>query len=451
MKLKLITFLALSLFVIFQSCTIPNPYTSITVVSTVTVPENITINKGDFLVTTPFLSAPIGASFTWTNSNTAIGLAATGSGSIPSFTATNNGITAIIATITVTPTLSGTVGTPSSYTITVNPIAQTPGTPIVTVPANITITKGGVLAATNFVSSPTGANFTWTNSNNAIGLAASGSGNIPSFTATNNGSSAIIATITVTPTVNNVNGTPSSYTITVNPTAPTSGTPTVIVPANIIVDNKVTVTATNFVSTPAGGTFTWTNSNAAIGLAGSGSGNIPSFTATNNGSSAIIATITVTPTVNNVNGTPSSYTITVNPTVTAPAIITLSGSASGLSSHNKGLNCVSCHNPTGPASKFPWKIAGTIYTSAAGTSAAVNLVVKFYTGPNGTGTLKYILNGDKSGNLYTTGPVDFTVGLYPAVVGATSTKYMSSSISTTPTSCNSCHSGGAGTARIWAN
>jgi hypothetical protein len=341
------------------------------------------------------------------------------------------------------------------YTAIVDPTPITPiiVLPTVTVPANMTNTKGDLLAATALVSSPIGGSFAWTNSNTAIGLAASGSGNIPSFTAANTGASAIIATITVTPTVNNIKGTPSSYTITVNPTAPTPGTPTVTVPANSTMDNKGSVATTNFASSPAGGSFTWTNSNTAIGLVASGTGNVPSFTATNTGTSAIIATITVTPTVNNIKGTPSSYTITVNPTATAPTAITLTGSASGLSkSHNMGMNCMNCHNPGGTGSpKGVWQVGGTIYTTSAGTSTAVNLVVKFYTGPNGTGTLKYILNGDKLGNFYTAGTVDFTGGLYPAVVGATSTKYMSSPITAAPTSCNSCHTGGAGTAKIWAN
>lgn len=321
----------------------------------------------------------------------------------------------------------------------------------VTVPANIAVTKGGTVATTNFVSTPIGATFAWTNSNTAIGLAASGSGNVPSFTATNAGTTAIIATITVIPTLNGTAGTPSSYTITVNPTAPSPGTPTVAIPANITVNNNGTVAATSFVSTPAGGTFAWTNSNTAIGLVASGSGNIPSFTAINTGTTAIIATITVTPTVNGVKGTPSSYTITVNPTQTTPTAITLTGSSSGsTASHNAGQNCMSCHTPgTSAGNKGVWVIGGTAYTSSAGTTIANNVVVKFYTGPNGTGTLKYILNGNAKGNFYTANTVDFTGGLYPAVTGATTTKYMSSPI--TNGACNSCHTGGTGTARVWAN
>lgn len=327
----------------------------------------------------------------------------------------------------------------------------TPVVPTVTVPANIAVVKGIAVSTTNFVSTSTGAVFAWTNSNTSIGLASSGSGDIPSFIATNTGTTAIVATVTVIPTLNGTAGTPSSYTITVTPSAPNPAIPTVTVPVNITVTNKDAVAATSFTSTSTGGTFVWINSNTAIGLADSGTGNIASFTATNTGTTTITATITVTPTVNGVKGTPSSYTITVSPTPITSTAITLTGSASGLTkSHKAGQDCMSCHTPnTSAGKKGVWVIGGTAYNSSAGATIAKNMVFKFYTGPNGTGTLKYILNGDALGNLYSANNVDFTGGLYPAIVGSTTTQYMSSPI--TNGACNSCHTGGTGTARVWAN
>jgi gliding motility-associated-like protein len=65
--------------------------------------------------------------------------------------------------------------------------------------------------------------------------------------------------------------------------------------------------------TPSGLAFTWTNSNTAIGLAASGTGNVPSFTATNKGSSTIKGTITVTPNYNGCAGIAKSYVVTVIP------------------------------------------------------------------------------------------------------------------------------------------
>lgn len=65
-------------------------------------------------------------------------------------------------------------------------------------------------------------------------------------------------------------------------------------------------------------TFDWTNDAPSIGLASSGTGDIPSFTAVNTGSTPIVATITVTPSVNGCAGTPIQFTITVNPIPSAP-------------------------------------------------------------------------------------------------------------------------------------
>ncbi|MDR2389138.1 MAG: hypothetical protein LBD89_05055, partial [Tannerellaceae bacterium] len=64
-----------------------------------------------------FASPTNGVTFTWTNSNTAIGLAASGTGNQPQFTATQTGT----ATITVTPYYSGCAGTPTTYTLTIYP------------------------------------------------------------------------------------------------------------------------------------------------------------------------------------------------------------------------------------------------------------------------------------------------------------------------------------------
>lgn len=79
---------------------------------------------------------------------------------------------------------------------------------------------GNSTSLTNLTGS-TGALFSWTNDQPSIGLAASGTSNhIPSFTATNTGSVPIVATITVTPVINDCSGVPITYTITVNPQPP---------------------------------------------------------------------------------------------------------------------------------------------------------------------------------------------------------------------------------------
>lgn len=326
---------------------------------TVTVPGPITVCNGANVPLTGFTSTPAGATFTWTNSNTTIGLAASGTGSVPAFTATNLTAAAVTATITVTPTLSGCVGTPSNYTITVNP------SPTAIVPASFSICNGAAVPASGFTSTPAGATFSWTNSNTTIGVAASGTGNVPGFTAVNTGAAAVTATITVTANLAGCAGTPSNYTITVNPS------PTVTVPANINICNGGNIAASAFTSTPAGGTFTWTNSNTAIGLAASGSGNTPAFTATNTGGAPITATITVTPTTGGCPGTPNTYTITVNPTPAAPTALGTSVC----------INNSATLTATAPGGTYAWYDApgGTLLiTNASYTTPLLAVTTTYY-------------------------------------------------------------------------
>jgi len=268
---------------------------------TVNVPANITVCNNGAVSGTTFSSPTPGATYTWTNSNTTIGLPVSGSGDIAGFNATNTGTSPITATINVTPTANTCTGTASSYTITVNP------TPTVTVPANITVCNGTTVSGTIFTSLTPGTTYTWANTNTAIGMGASGSGNIPAFNASNTGTAPISATITVTPSANACAGTPSTYTITVNPT------PIVYLPANITACHGDVVPISSFTSTTVGTTYSWTNSNPDIGLAAGGTGDVPSFTASNTGTGAVTATITVTPSANGCAGLPVSYTITVNP------------------------------------------------------------------------------------------------------------------------------------------
>ncbi len=270
-----------------------------------------------------FTGAVAGTVFNWTNNTTSIGLAASGSGNIASFVATNAGTAPVTATITVTPSFTngGTTctGTPSSFTITVNPI------PTVNTVANQTVCTGASTTAITFSGAVTGTVYNWTNNTTSIGLGASGTGNIASFVAANSGTAPVTATITVTPTYTNAGttctGIPVTFTITVNPR------PTVSAITNQAVCAGTSTAAITFGGAVTGTVFNWTNNTTSIGLAASGSGNIASFVAANAGTTAVVATITVTPSYTNAGttctGTAVTFTITVNPqpavTVTALA------------------------------------------------------------------------------------------------------------------------------------
>ena len=256
--------------------------------------------------------------YTWTNDDTSIGLAASGTGDIASFTATNTGTAPVVATIVVTPHFeNGTVtcdGPTKTFTITVNPTAE------VNQPASEVVCNGSATTAVTFGTPNTGGTitYTWTNDDTSIGLAASGTGDIASFTATNTGTAPVVATIVVTPHFENgsvtCDGPTKTFTITVNPTAEVNQ------PASEVVCNGGATTAVTFGTPNTGGTvtYTWTNDDTSIGLAASGTGDIASFTATNTGTAPVVATIVVTPHFENgtvtCDGPTKTFTITVNPT-----------------------------------------------------------------------------------------------------------------------------------------
>jgi len=290
-------------------------------VSNVTQPANLVVCNATATTAISFASTVTGTTYTWTNNNTTIGLVASGTGNIPVFTAINTTTAAITATITVTPNYTtGSVTCPGpskTFTITVNP------TTVLTQPVNQVVCNGTATSAVSFSSSVTGTTHTWTNSNPAIGLPASGTGNIGSFNAINATAAPITATITVTPTYSNGGtacpGLPKTFTITINPT------PTVVQPANVALCNAVSSAVISFTGAVTGTTYSWTNNNTSIGLAASGTGSIPVFTATNSTNAPVVATITVIPGYTNASvsctGPSVTFNITVNPTpsVTAPA------------------------------------------------------------------------------------------------------------------------------------
>jgi gliding motility-associated-like protein len=88
--------------------------------------------------------------------------------------------------------------------------------------------------------------------------------------------------------------------------------PSVTTPSNITVYHNEVVPAVIF-QIPGGTTVNWTNSNTGIGLTGSGTGNIPAFTAVNNGDNPVVGTITVTASNSNCQSQPQTFTITVLP------------------------------------------------------------------------------------------------------------------------------------------
>jgi len=187
---------------------------------------------------------------------------------------------------------------------------------------------------------------------------------------------------------------------TVSGTAQVQNTnpPTMNAVTNITQCHNQAVNVPNFTSSSGNVTYSWTNSNTSIGLAGSGIGNISNFTAVNNGATPVTATITVTPSIPGCTGDPITFTITINP-LPSPTIsgagtycsgqpinvLTGNPSAGGQLnwySNSQLTNLIGTGNTHQPAST----IGSTTYylTETVGTcvSSSVSAVVTVYALPN---------------------------------------------------------------------
>jgi gliding motility-associated-like protein len=105
----------------------------------------------------------------------------------------------------------GTCGNSKTINATILPL------PVVAIIKDTTVFDGTSLPQTIINSSVVNSTFTWQNSNPAIGLPGSGTGNIPAFTAVNQTNNPISGTITINPTAANCSGNSISYKITVLP------------------------------------------------------------------------------------------------------------------------------------------------------------------------------------------------------------------------------------------
>lgn len=114
-------------------------------------------------------------------------------------------------------------------------------------------------------------------------------------------------------------------------------------------------------------------------------------------------------------------------------------------SHNNGANCMSCHTNGGDGEGC-FTLAGSVYEPQT-TTPLPNVTLKLYTAAQGGGELRFTLNGDAIGNVFTTENVDY-MGLYASLTGPSGTPhYMSTPLSNG--SCNTCH--GVSTDRLWAD
>jgi hypothetical protein len=275
-------------------------------------PADQVVCNGDFAAAINFTGT--GSSYSWTNDNPAIGLAASGNGDITAFSGTNTGTSPSIATITVTPTHTNSglscTGSAQTFTITVNPAGQ------VNKPADVVVCNGDATPAINFTTNNSGGTttYTWTNDNTSVGLPITGTGNIASFTATNSSLLPKVSNIVVTPhfTIGGVtcDGPTQTFTITVNPTPIATATPA----SQTLCSTDITSIALS--STIVGTTFSWSIADLPAGSisgATAGSGNSIAQTLVNTTANNATLTYTITPKFNGCDGTPINVVITVKP------------------------------------------------------------------------------------------------------------------------------------------
>jgi gliding motility-associated-like protein len=237
-----------------------------------------------------------GTSYQWAAANTAIGIGANGTNSIPAFIGQNATNAVVSSQVTVTPIFTQGIscsGSNQTFTYYVLPI------PSVAPINNQSYCHQTAVNATAI--NGTGTSYNWTNSNTAIGLVASGSNTVNAFNATNPGTSAISGNVNITPIFTfqgqSCNGPVGTYSITVNPT------PYVNALNDTVICN---------------------NQNAAVNITTNIPANITWFATQNanvNGELTTIQTNTfINDLLSNTSSVPQSVTYTITPTTLAGCV-----------------------------------------------------------------------------------------------------------------------------------
>lgn len=316
---------------------------------------NQTVCNGDSTVMTSWNSSVTGTTYTWTNNKTSIGLPASGSGDIPKFKAINTGNRKDSATITITPFANGCNGIPVKMKYYINP------SPNAFFQSDISKCELSPQSTISFSSNVFGAVMTWNNDNTATGIATNGTSTIPSFTTSNITTDSVISIITYRGTSAGCVGPDRSFKYIVYD-KPTTNTISNIVVCDGASTNIIVPSSNN-----SNSTFSWTNSKPSIGLAANGTGNIPSFTATNIGSVPDIALINVYSIYRSCTSLPSSFSITVNPK--APATLGITAASNTICIGNTAsFTAIPVLGGSSPT--FQWKINGVAVSGA--TSATFN-------------------------------------------------------------------------------
>ena len=209
--------------------------------------------------------------YRWTNSNTAIGLTASGNGALPAFTTANNTKEPIEAIITVTPIYTANSvacdGTAATFKITI-----LPNITINTIADEVVCSGSTIPTFTptnDAVNIPAGANITyrWTITGSGTNLTNGSGSEIPAIVTTNNGTTDLVSTITVIPVYNYnakaCDGNSLNYTVTVKPlpTIPNAGIDKKICTDSYQLEGNIPIVGIGFWTQIAGPVANITNTN----------------------------------------------------------------------------------------------------------------------------------------------------------------------------------------------
>ncbi len=327
---------------------------------------------------------PAGTTYSWAAPSVAGITGTTAGNNATSITGApvNTTNAAINVTYVVTPTGNGCTSTPFNVTVTVNPRP----------------------AVTNMTASIcSGATFTATPANSTNGIVPAGttySWSVPVVTGGITGGS-IGSGASISGTLVNPTSTPQTATYTVTASTPScaaSGTFTVVVTVNPTpAVTNMTVSACSGVAfsvtpvqgtngtVPAGTIYSWSTAPTVTGgmtggATGSGASSIGG-TLVNPTTSNQTATYSVTPSVSGCSGTPFSVVATINPSVTVPGVITVSGTEPACQLTSAGST--TDYNSSITVGTQQWSLTGITNTNGTITTGAINSSNGVVTWPNG--------------------------------------------------------------------
>jgi hypothetical protein len=363
---------------------------------------------------------PAGTTYTWSAPSVAgiTGAASGTNASSISGTLTNTTNAPINVTYAVTPTGNGCTSTPFNVTVTVNPrpavtnmtASTCSGTAFTITPVNST---NGIV--------PVGTTYGWGVPTVTGGLTggSTGTGQASiSGTLTNPTNTAQTATYLVTATGPNCAATGTfTVTVTVNPIPSVNN-----LTASACSNAAFSVTPVNVTNgtVPAGTTYSWSVSPTVTGgmtggTTGSGAASIGG-TLVNPTTSNQTATYSVTPSVSGCSGTPFSVVATINPSVTVPGVITVSGTEPACQLTSAGST--TDYNSSITVGTQQWSLTGITNTNGTITAGAINSTNGVVTWPNGWSgsvTVNVVSSGCNGPSAATTR----TVTVLPTVGSAT--------------------------------